>query len=156
MGALMSNDASRTVEFTVEDKVIKLKKKADHNKAEALWSFKIVMLSTLISPLFVAFGTGDLYGKIIPSVLSLIAAALTAWLQLRKPQNLWKIYRTAQRRIENELELYQFKVNEYDSNDADKKLLLNANNIYLETHSKWVESIPTEKSLSKLSKQGAK
>ncbi|MGL5257927.1 MAG: SLATT domain-containing protein [Proteocatella sp.] len=152
----MSSSTSKTVELTVKDKIVELQKKADHNKSEALWSFKIVMLSTLTSPMFVAFGTGDLYGKIIPSILSLIAAGLTAWLQLRKPQNLWKIYRTAQRKIENELELYKFKINEYNSNEADKNLLLNTNKIYLETHLKWVESVPTDKSLNVLSDKGAK
>ena len=133
-----------------------MKDKANHNKFEALWSFKAVMLSTLLSPLFVAFGDGLVYGKIIPAILSLIAAAFTAWIQLRKPQSLWTNYRTAQRRMEVELDSYKFKLHGYDDEgcNPEKILMTRVNDIYLETHYKWSDLVPTAHELNKINNAG--
>ncbi|MGF1838644.1 DUF4231 domain-containing protein [Vibrio atlanticus] len=130
-------------EQAVYKKISDFKRKADHNKFESLWSFKLIMLATLVSPVFVAFGTTDLYGKLVPAILSLIAAALTAWVQLRKPQSLWKTYRTAQRRMEVELEKYQFQIDDYSGEERDRNLIVKINEIYVEVHDKWVELVPS-------------
>ncbi|EGQ8087465.1 DUF4231 domain-containing protein [Vibrio vulnificus] len=130
-------------EVAVNSKILHFKKKADHNKLESLWSFKLIMISTLSSPLFVAFGTTEFYSKIVPAFLSLIAAGLTAWVQLRKPQNLWKTYRTAQRRLEVELEKYQFEIGEYSGDDKDKKVITKASDIYVDVHEQWSDLVPS-------------
>src|SRR5690348_12971776 len=74
--------------------------KANHNKIEAQGCFVAVIACTLLAPLFVTLGQGLIWAKIVPSALSVTAAALTTWLQLRKPQRLWVIYRRAQRELE--------------------------------------------------------
>ncbi|SRR5258708_1961456 len=79
-----------------------LREKADHNKRESQISFYAVICFTLAAPLFVTMGEGWLWGKLVPATLSVIAAGATAWLQLRKPQRLWAIYRRAQRELERE------------------------------------------------------
>ncbi|HIF9443834.1 TPA: DUF4231 domain-containing protein [Photobacterium damselae] len=131
------------VEAAVNSKILHFKNKADHNKHESLWSFKLIMISTLASPLFVAFGTIELYSKFVPAFLSLVAAGLTAWVQLRKPQNLWKTYRTAQRRLEVELEKYLFEIDEYSGDDKDQKIITKANDIYVDVHKQWSELVPS-------------
>lgn len=73
----------------VRKKLFEMEKKANHNKCETLWSFRIIMVSTLLIPIFIAFGSDQLYGKMFPMILSLIAALFTSWIQLRKPQSLW-------------------------------------------------------------------
>src|SRR4051794_39905675 len=75
-------------------------RKATHNKTEALLCFSTVIGCSLLAPMFVTLGEGLVWGKIIPSALSLLAAGMTTWLQLRKPQQLWALYRTCQRRLE--------------------------------------------------------
>ncbi|MEX6282191.1 DUF4231 domain-containing protein [Providencia hangzhouensis] len=130
-------------EIAVAAKISHFKKKADHNKRESLWSFKLIMIATLIGPVFVAFGQTDFYAKLIPAILSLVAAGLTAWVQLRKPQNLWRNYRTAQRRLEVELEKYQFQIDEYSDNKKDRHLIIKANEIYIDVHDKWTELVPS-------------
>jgi len=60
--------------------------KANHNKRESLGMFILVIVCTLVAPLFVTLGDGLWLGKVVPSVLSLLAAGATSWLQLRKPQ----------------------------------------------------------------------
>lgn len=130
-------------EVAVNSKITHFKKKADHNKRESLWSFKLIMISTLASPLFVAFGTTELSSKFVPALLSLIAAGLTAWIQLRKPQNLWKTYRTAQRKLEVELEKYQFGIDEYSDDDKDTKVITKANDIYVAVHEQWSKLVPS-------------
>lgn len=146
------------VESIAEEKIRGMKDKANHNKSEALWSFKTVMLSTLLSPLFVAFGEGLVYGKIIPAILSVIAAAFTAWIQLRKPQSLWATYRTAQRKMEVELDSYRFKLQGYDEDgcEPDKVLITRINDIYLETHFKWSDLVPTTQELKNINNTGGK
>jgi len=142
-------DTTKSIDDVVRIKISNFKKKANHNKNETLLSFKLIMVSTLLSPLFIAFGTTLLYGKIVPAILSLIAAASTAWLQLRKPQQLWGLYRTSQRKLENELELFQFDVGIYDKPEPEKskKLLLITNDIFMETHKSWVGIIPDSEEL---------
>lgn len=131
------------VKVAVDAKISHFKRKADHNKRESLLSFKLIMIATLTGPMFVSFGQTDLYGKVIPATLSLVAAGLTAWVQLRKPQNLWKTYRTAQRRLEVELEKYEFQIEEYSGIEKDRNLILKANEIYIDAHDKWVELVPS-------------
>lgn len=135
-------------EVAVKHKITHFKKKADHNKRESLWSFKLIMISTLSSPLFVAFGTTEIYSKFVPALLSLIAAGLTAWIQLRKPQDLWKTYRTAQRRLEVELEKYQFGIDEYSGDDKDIKVVSKANDIYSSVHEQWTKLVPSPEDIT--------
>lgn len=132
------------------------KDKSDHNKSEALWCFRLIMLGTLLAPLFVTLGTEVWTSKIIPSLLSVLAAFCTAWLQLRKPQELWSLYRTAQRELENHAVKHQHCIEEYkSSNEPDKLLVESIAKLSLNTHKKWVptvpnpESLPKEKSLDK-------
>src|SRR5688572_13580665 len=75
------------------------KAKAAHNKAESLFCFSIVVFATSATTLFVTLGQGYWFGKVIPAVLSAAATAATAWLQLRRPQHLWELYRGIQREI---------------------------------------------------------
>ncbi|RZM84386.1 DUF4231 domain-containing protein [Pseudoalteromonas rubra] len=132
-------------ERLVENKKEEMRKKADHNKFETLICFKVIMLCTLLIPIFISFGSGSLYGKLLPSFLSLLAGAITAWVQLRKPQELWKIYRTAQRRMETELEKYQFEIGDYESEEKHKNKLLVEKVIEIseETHEKWSKHLPS-------------
>jgi ABC-type enterochelin transport system permease subunit len=67
------------------------KNKADLNKKESLACFTFILVSSLSAPLFITLGKGDLLGKIIPSILSVMTAGLTSWLQLHKPQKLWSM-----------------------------------------------------------------
>src|SRR5829696_1738539 len=96
----MTIDNEAPLEFC--DRLIRgFSTKADKKKIEAVACFLLVITSTLSAPLFVTLGTGVLWGKVVPSALSLAAAGATAWLQLRKPQQLWTMYRSAQRELED-------------------------------------------------------
>lgn len=126
------------------------KNKADHNKKESLWCFRIIMLGTLSAPLLVGLGEGVLYAKVLPSILSAVAAFCTAWLQLRKPQELWSVYRNAQRQIEVQVTHFDFKVAEYTDlgeNKASELLALNVSNLVLETNSRWTQHVPNPSNL---------
>jgi hypothetical protein len=146
-----------TVKELCEARIYEMKEKAYHNKSEALWSFKIIMLCSLSAPLFVAFGDELIQGKIIPSILSVIAAFGTAWIQLRKPQSLWGLYRTAQRDLEEELYSYNFNVSPYDnSSEKDKLLHMRTSELYVLTHKKWLGLVPSVDSLSNSLKKNNK
>ncbi|KDM93141.1 DUF4231 domain-containing protein [Photobacterium galatheae] len=126
------------------------KKKADHNKIESLWCFRIIMLSTLSAPLLVSLNEGIFYAKVLPSIFSAVAAFCTAWLQLRKPQELWSIYRNAQRQIEMQITHFDFNVAEYtglDENKANEQLALNVSNLVLETNNRWTKNVPNPSNL---------
>lgn len=136
----------------VSKKLLEMERKANHNKSETLWSFRVIMISTLLIPIFIAFGSNEIYGKMFPMILSSIIALFTAWIQLRKPQNLWGTYRTAHRKIEIELESYQFNLGDYDVDKVlkDKILIKNVHEIYIETHLKWMENIPTSEEVNSM------
>ncbi|MGK0254966.1 MAG: hypothetical protein ACI9OE_002482 [Mariniflexile sp.] len=130
-----------------QSKINEFEKKAKHNKFESLWSFKIMMVSSLAIPLFVSYGIGDFWNKVFPSVLSLTCAFLTAWIQLRKPQKLWKLYRTSQRELEKELDLYKFKAGKYsESSKADELLISEFTNKSIHINASWAKLVPSSKS----------
>jgi hypothetical protein len=120
-----------------------LKRKADHNKHEALWTFIAVIATTLFTPVFVTLGSGLFWGKAVPSVLSLVAAGCTAWLQQRKPQQLWAMYRTAQRELEDQQTRHRFALAPYEgAADPDKMLAERVAEIALGLHHQWVSMVP--------------
>lgn len=137
------------------DTIAGFKSKADHNKNESLACFIVVVACSLISPLFVTLGDGTLWGKIIPSVLSLSAAGSTAWLQLRKPQNLWSLYRDCQRRIEDHLYKYDHRLAEYEATDAERSKLLAdiVRTVAWDAHQRWLPLVPTPEVIGSSVKQ---
>jgi hypothetical protein len=145
-----SSPSESPVDFC-ERKISHFKEKADHNKAEALRCFIGTIACTLSTPLFVTLGSGLWVGKIIPSVLSLLAAAATAWLQLRKPQQLWSLYRTTQRELEDRQVRYRYLVGEFrDVADPDKLLAENVADIALAAHQQWALLVPTPERIKAL------
>lgn len=132
------------------------KAKADHNKSETLRCFILVIVCTLTTPLFITLGPGLWLGKVAPSVLSLIAAGATAWLQQRKPQQLWSLYRTAQRELECHEIRYSYHIEEYEEpGNPEKTLAKNVASIILNTHRQWIPMVPAPDSLNVL-KEGQK
>ena len=125
------------------DRIKHFEAKANHNKAEALRLFIILMICTLASPLFITLGPGLLLGKLIPSILSTLATGCAVWLQQRKPQQLWTLYRTTQRRLENEEVGFRFSINEYEENaDRNKILAQRTAVICSNANDLWVPLIP--------------
>lgn len=132
-----------------EDTLRVFMKKSDHNKSEALACFSLIVVGSLVSPLFVTLGEGVLFGKIVPSILSLSAAASTTWLQLRKPQSLWSLYRDCQRRIEDHVYKYQYHLDQYSTNDAERSSLLAdaVRIIAWDAHQRWLPLVPTSEEI---------
>lgn len=137
----MPEDALQLAERTISG----FKSKADHNKNESLSCFIVIVAFSLSSPLFVTLGEGVFWAKIVPSVLSLSVAASTAWLQLRKPQNLWSLYRDCQRRIEDSLYKYRFRLAEYDAPEEERSRLLAevVRVVAWDAHQRWLPLVPT-------------
>jgi len=124
------------------------KEKANHNKDESLWSFTAILIASLVAPLFITLGTNEFVGKIIPSILSVIAAGLTSWLQLRKPQKLWAMYRSAQRNIEDQIVKFTYTIGEYKQAESPESLLAEkVAEIALNAHNEWTSVIPSPENL---------
>jgi hypothetical protein len=120
-----------------------LREKADHNKHESQITFYAVICFTLSAPLFVTLGEGWLWGKLVPAALSVLAAAATSWLQLRKPQRLWAIYRRAQRELEREKINYDFRLQNYKLPDEfDQLLASRVSDIAFRVHEQWEGLVP--------------
>lgn len=125
--------------------------KADHNKAETLRCFLLVIVCTLVTPLLITLGSDFWLGKVTPSVLSLIAAGATAWLQQRKPQQLWSIYRTAQRELEVQKMRRDYLIDEYETAvNPDKLLASHVALVVNSTHQQWVPVVPSPDNLRSL------
>lgn len=139
---------SESLEYA-EKIVNAFKDKAKHNKKESLMCFTLILISSLSAPLFITLGKGDFFAKIIPSILSVIAAGLTSWLQLRKPQKLWSMYRGSQRLIEDHITKYKFKIGDYKAHEMPESLLAEkVAEIALNTHYEWTTVIPTPETIS--------
>ena len=130
-----------TAENPVElcnDRIAHFRKKADHNKRESLNFFTIVILCTLAAPLLITLGTNAMVNKVAPAILSTIAAGSTAWLQQRKPQRLWSLYRGAERQLEYHLHRYRFRAGEFETAENPDRLLAElVTEIVLRTHEGW-------------------
>jgi hypothetical protein len=119
-------------------------KKANHNKHEAQICFMIVVVCTGIVPLLIALGEGFWVGKVAPATLSTSAAIATAWLQLRKPQQLWALYRGSQRELEDQETRFKFRIGEYGSYPEPEKLLAErVASIALDAHYQWIPMVPS-------------
>ncbi|CAN98560.1 MULTISPECIES: SLATT domain-containing protein [Sorangium] len=126
-------------------------KKADHNKAEALICFTAVVACTLVAPVFVMLGEGFWLSKLAPSLLSLLAAGMTTWLQLRKPQQLWALYRTCQRRIEDLQAAHSFGFAGFErAADRDRLLAKRVAEIVMFSHEQWVPLVPSPENIGAL------
>ncbi len=120
-----------------------LREKADHNKFESQASFYAIIFLTLASPLFVTLGSGFFWGKLVPATLSVGAAMATAWVQLRKPQRLWAIYRRAQRELEREKAAFDFSLDAYaEGVEADRLLAARVSEIAFRVHEQWEGLVP--------------
>lgn len=147
------NQSTLAAREICQNAIGEFKRKSDHNKRETMLCFIVSMSGTLAAPLFVTLGDGMatqiavspfLLSKVIPSLLSLGAAFSTAWLQMRKPQQLWSLYRTAQRELEEHFRAYQFKLNEFaDLNGSDKLLVARISDVYKKIHASWVPLVPS-------------
>lgn len=130
------------------------KDKSTHNKNESMLCFWLSMGGALAAPVFVTLGEdiAKLFGeygsvfvcsKLVPSLFSVGVAFSTAWLQLRKPQQLWALYRTSQRELEDNLYKYQYGIAEYsDHQDPGKLLVENVAQIALNAHYSWLPMVP--------------
>lgn len=146
----MSNEAQYCARKYSLEQLAHFKLKASHNKFESLWCFRLIMLCTLSAPLFVSLADNFWVSKVTPAILSAIAAFFTAWLQLRKPQELWSLYRGAERAIEVQITNYDFSTGLYKnigSEEADKLLVENVSQLKLETHESWKSNVPSHNNL---------
>jgi len=131
------------------------KEKANHNKDESLTCFILILISSLSAPLFITLGSGTFLTKILPSILSVLAGGLTSWLQLRKPQKLWSMYRGSQRMIEDNVLRYKYHVGEYKNcGDPDSLLAEKIAEICLAAHTEWVSVIPNPEHISVKNENG--
>ena len=142
--------------------------KSTHNKNESIYFFWISMGGALLAPLFVTlgedianclgtWGSVFVFSKLIPSILSISVAFSTAWLQLRKPQQLWALYRTSQRELENCLSEFQHKIKDFkDCEDCDKLLAEKVSEIVLSSHYAWLPMVPNPENVTSSSPKSIK
>ncbi len=129
-------------------------RKANHNKRESIVCFTSVIVLTLVAPLLIAFGdkipclSAEIWTRVIPAIMSVSTAGFTAWLQLRKPQQLWSLYRDAQRRIEDAVTRCKYGTGEFaDNPQAEKLLVERIADIAFAVHKAWVPLVPNPENL---------
>lgn len=150
----VSNDTYATASEYYAELRKGFRDKANHNKLESQLCFCSSIAFTLAAPLFVTLGEGNVWAKVVPAVLSVLAAALASWLQLRQPQRLWLIYRRAQRELEREKSHFDFRLGEYSSaSDSEKILAEKVSNIAFRVHEQWEGLVPESEHL--FSKKGS-
>lgn len=120
--------------------------KAASNKRLTTVLFLAILVPTTIAPILILADLPPWAAKILPSALSALAAIASGWIQLRKPQERWAIYRTAQREIEFELDQHQFGNGVYADPEARDRLLADAvSRRALQLHFEWLPIAPRSK-----------
>lgn len=146
--------AVAAAESYCDDLLQGISRKAEHNKRESLGCFMLAVACTTTVPLFITLGDGFWLSKVVPSCLSAIATGATAWLQLRKPQHLWALYRTAQRELEDHRTRYRHGLDVYAATRERHKILTeNAADIAIDLHYDWLPVIPTVQQLTQTEMQ---
>jgi hypothetical protein len=150
--------AQPSAEEYCQGKVRHFESKADHNKREALTIFLLLISCTLAAPLFITLAQSVFFGKAVPATLSTIAAGCAIWLQQRKPQQLWALYRTTQRQLENEHAGYTFSIQDYATATNPEKLLAQrVALISMHANEAWASLVPNpDKVISSLQPAGEK
>ena len=136
--------AQRTVKGITE--------KAKSNKKVSQRLFVVILVATSISPVLIFLPFCDLISKGLPAFLSVSAAIASGWIQLRKPEERWILYRTAQRELEFQIDQYIHNIGEYE--DPDKKDAVLADKVSqraLQLHYEWVPIVPRADKINQLS-----
>ena len=142
------------------EKVISgFKTKALHNKNESMWCFWVSMGGALLVPVFITLGaeisialsgyiSKFILSTLAPTLISVCVAFSTAWLQLRKPQQLWALYRTSQRELEDNLYKFQYQIGEYENApNPDGLLVQEVAEIALKAHYSWLPMVPNPENM---------
>lgn len=132
------------------DEIQHFKCKADHNKMESMFFFISALLGTLLTPIFFTMGETTLLSKVIPSLLSALSAFSISWLQLRRPQQLWALYRGCQRDIENLILKHEYDIEPFNSkkNEKDEIFISKLIEIKTSSHKSWAKLTPSPDSIS--------
>lgn len=150
---MMSSERSRLHNFRDHEEYFDwvlagFRRRAFCTKMEAQALFFAAICFTLASPLFVTLGDGWFFSKLVPSSLSVCAALATTWLQIRKPQKLWVLYRRAQRELEREKIACDFGLHDFETcNDRGKLLAQKVADIVFNIHERWEPLMPEPESV---------
>jgi hypothetical protein len=128
------------------------KKKAGDEKDKTYFLSSVGVACTIIVPLFVTLASAPLYAKAIPAILSGVATFCATWVQYTKPEKLWTLYREAQRKLEREIEHFDFSVGDYDGltqEEKEKHLAKASSEIAWGVHKGWLPHVPNAKELQK-------
>lgn len=150
----MENNNEKISAYDYSKKVLKgIEGKAIKNKNETTRLFLVVTIATVLSPILILLPLNIFFSKITPAILTGCAALATSWIQIRKPQERWAMYRTAQREIEFQLDQYDFSNGEYiDVQDKDSLLADNVSKRALQLHYEWLPVAPKFEELQKTRK----
>ena len=121
-----------------------LTKKADKYKWWSRCSTILLITSSALIPLFIGVFDHWVLAKLVPSGLAALSVMMASFIQLEKPQERWKLYRRAQRRLEEEWLYYKNGVEKYENlaEDVDKMFLTSVQNILLNLHKSWEGLVP--------------
>ena len=114
------------------------KNKSNKNKRISNKLLIIIILSSVLTPVFILVSADFWISKLLPSVLGAAAAFSSYWIQLKKPQEKWILFRSAQRQIEYEIDIYKFNLSNLSQKDLEKSLAMKVSQINLEAHQNWI------------------
>jgi hypothetical protein len=130
-----------------------IKEKAKRNKRGSTIFFLCLLIPTAITPILILLPFGDILTKYIPAAITALASFSSAWMQLRKPQERWVLYRTAQREIEFEVDQYSYGLGSYsDPKTKDEILADRISKRALQLHYDWIPIFPKAKEIQNISK----
>ncbi len=128
------------------------KKKADANERRARWASWLLVGSTATIPVSIVASTQVLdfaFGRLIPTILAAISAAIAGLLQFERPHERWALYRRFQRLFETERFLYVQGAGQYATVDRDLRFSEWLASERLAVHNEWAGLVPESDQVTK-------
>ena len=124
--------------------------KANRNKRIVNYSMAIIILSSVMSPVFILISNDFWISKLVPSLLGSLAAFCTYWIQLKKPQEKWILFRTAEKEIESEISNFIYSCDQKKENENE--LAVRVSKYVKNVHQSWIPLVPIKKDFELLQK----
>lgn len=137
---------------------VSVRARANERRARVTTS-AIVVASALIPVCLVAAGQGDhfVWGRLLPALLAATSGAAAGSLQLDRAHDRWRLYRTYQRRIEDEVFRFENHMSPYDGADTQRELQMAETvlQIRAQLHRDWGGLVPTSSAIAGSTREGS-
>ncbi|MEZ5246307.1 MAG: DUF4231 domain-containing protein [Acidimicrobiales bacterium] len=122
-----------------------IERKAGKNKRRARVVTLVMIGSTAMIPVVLAYASSDFWQRLVPSVLAAVSVVAGTWAQFEKPHERWVLYRRYHRILQGEQNRYKYRLDAYAAeadDESNKRLAARLVELQLQLHREWEGLVP--------------